>query len=71
MGLQDYLRESGLQGIVRVAPCGCLGGCSYGPNMAVPPSPRVFLAMDLEKTKRLLTRLGLNQPSGPGNQGEG
>jgi (2Fe-2S) ferredoxin len=71
MGLQDYLRERGLQGTVRVTPCGCLGGCSYGPNMAVPPSPRVFLAMDLEKTKRLLARLGLDQPSSPRRQGEG
>jgi (2Fe-2S) ferredoxin len=62
--LRDYLRHRGLQDTVMVRSCGCLGGCGYGPNVAVPPSPRVFLAMDLERTKRLLKRLGLDGDEG-------
>lgn len=57
--LRGYLRQESLDGTVRVVACGCLGGCSYGPNMTAAPGYRVFFAMDLEKTKRLLRRLGL------------
>ncbi len=62
--LREYLRSEGLRDIVRLVPCGCLGGCSYGPNMTVRPGYRVFFAMDLEKTKRLLLFLGLTRRNG-------
>lgn len=57
--IRDYIRQEGLDATVRAVPCGCLGGCSYGPNMMAAPSTRDFFSMDLEKTKRLLRRLGL------------
>ncbi len=63
-GIQEHLREEGLEGTVRAVGCGCLGGCSYGPNMNAAPSSRIFFAMDLEKTKRLLRRLGLTGVEG-------
>ncbi|MCX8064796.1 MAG: (2Fe-2S) ferredoxin domain-containing protein [Candidatus Hydrogenedentes bacterium] len=52
--LRDKVRESNLSDVIRVSKAGCLGKCSYGPNIMVFPEGTWYSEVKIEDIEEII-----------------